>query len=244
MDVLQNLYPDCVWNIAEIKEEMQEVKMQMKEAFDYLSIRCKTEKGRVLSEKKLLQAEGNFECISIWWEVRKKAYESVCEKQIAYLKVFVKFRNRQLESNLSRKKKMGSLLRKLLESTELNKEMKKVFRLYVPQIKKSLPVEKTDMDRVLETLYVENMIAAVTICLGLNISRKGEHYYFCVDRRNQINENRLSIITSGKIWYWSDFSETAKTLFNQSGLTLTAFHMAEKMKYNEHYVSSLRKYSF
>lgn len=59
MDVLQNLYPDCVWNIAEIKEEMQEVKMQVKESFDYLSIHCKTEKGRVFSGKKLLQAEGN-----------------------------------------------------------------------------------------------------------------------------------------------------------------------------------------
>lgn len=122
--------------------------------------------------------------------------------------------------------------------------MKKIFRLYVSQIKKSLPVEKTDKDGMIETLYAENMIAAVTICLGLNISKKGEHYYFCIDRRNQINENRLSIITSGKIWHWSDFSETAKTLFTQSGLTLAAFHMAEKMKYNEHYVSSIRKYSF
>lgn len=71
------------------------------------------------------------------------------------------------------------MLRKLLESTELNKEMKKIFRLYVSQIKKSLPVEKTDVDEMLETLYVENMIAAVTICLGLNTSKKGELLFLC-----------------------------------------------------------------
>lgn len=104
MDVLQNLYPEYFWNIAEIKEEIQEVKVQVKESFDYLSIRCKTEEGRVFSGKRLLQAEEHSKYTSIWWEVRKKACESVCEKQVAYLKAFVKFRNRQLERNLSRKK--------------------------------------------------------------------------------------------------------------------------------------------
>jgi len=244
VDTLQNLYPECVWNIEEIKQEIQEVKKRLRESFGYLSLRCKTKEGKVLSGKKLLEAENYLTYISIRWEVRKSACKSISEKQVDYLTAFVNFRNRQLEKNLSRKKEMESFLEKLLKSTGLIKAMKKIFRLYVPGIKKNLPEEMTNKDEFIETLFIENITAAVTICLGLNISKKGDRYYYCEDRRGQINENKINIISSRTVWHWSDFSDETKILFNQSGLTLIALHIAEKMKLNEDYVSSIREYQF
>lgn len=74
----------------------------------------------------------------MWWEVRENTEASLGEKQYNYLMTFVKFRNRQLKKNMTRKKDMEECIESILAAKDLMRLMKKTFSLYLPSIKKKL----------------------------------------------------------------------------------------------------------
>lgn len=244
MENLQNLFPESEWNIEEIRQERQEVNKQLKESASYLSLICQVGKNAVLAEGRKFWSRRCRTYPKIWWEVKENTEASLGKKQHDYLMAFVKFRNRQLERNVGRKKDMMECIDSLLDSEGLMKFMKKIFNLYLPTIKKQLDTEVEDIENVLNRIFYENVVSAATICLGLNVAKKEECYYFCENRRNQLNKNKLNIISSGKVWHWSDYSQEIKEILAQSGLMLVTLHMAEKMKSHEDYMRCIHKYHF
>lgn len=169
MENLQNLFPEFEWNIEEVRQEKREVYKQLKESAPYLSLICQEEKRTVFAEGKNFWSRKYQTYSEMWWEVRENTEASLGEKQYNYLMTFVKFRNRQLKKNMTRKK---------------------------------------DMEECIESILAAN------------------------------------IISSGKVWHWSDYSNEIKEILSKSGLALMTLHMAEKMKNHEDYLRCIHPYNF
>lgn len=248
MENLQNLFPEFEWNIEEVRQEKREAYKQLKESAPYLSLICQEEKRTVFAEGKNFWSRKYQTYSEMWWEVRENTEASLGEKQYNYLMTFVKFRNRQLKKNVTRKKDMEECIESILAAKDLMRLMKKTFSLYLPSIKKKLADElegeSEKMEKIINSIFRENVVSAATICLGLNVAKKAEGYYFCENRRNKLNENKINIISSGKVWHWSDYSNEIKEILSKSGLALMTLHMAEKMKNHEDYLRCIHPYNF